>query len=101
MRLFEAKDPFELEEFEEDEQTRIANGAAAQAVVVRDFQKKLPSSTLTYQAPPGSQKTDIIMTMKDGKPVHIEVKRVGSRITAYDVSIGRGDTNPLLDWAVS
>ncbi len=103
MRLFEAKDPFELFEGyeEEDEQTRIATGAAAQKVVVKDFQKKFPASELTYQAPPGSQKTDIIMTTRDGTPVHFEVKVHGARITAYDSSLRRGDTDPLLDWAVS
>ncbi len=101
MRLFEANDPFPLLENEEDEQTRLNTGAAAQVHVIRDFRRKFPSSKVTFTAPPGSQKTDIIMTMKDGQDVHIEVKVAGMRITAYDCSIRRGDTNPLLDWAVS
>jgi hypothetical protein len=103
MRLFEANNPFPLlvEGWEEDEQTRIDTGAAAQIFVVRDFRRKFPSSTVTFQAPRGSQKTDIIMTMKNGEEVHIEVKVAGARITAYDRSIRRGETDAMLDWAAS
>lgn len=101
MRLIEVNDPFPLFENEEDEQVRLNTGAAAQVHVIRDFRRKFPSSKVTFTALPGSQKTDIIMTMKDGNEVHIEVKVAGMRITAYDCSIRRGDTNPLLDWAVS
>lgn len=101
MRLFETKEVFPLLENEEDEQSRVSTGAAAQIFVVRDFRRKFPSSKLTFKAPPGSQKTDIIMTMKDGTAVHLEVKVAGMRITAYDSTIHRGDTDALLDWAAS
>lgn len=103
MRLFEANDPFPIltEGWEEDDQERVSNGAMAQVFVARDFRRRFPSAKLTFKAPPGSQKTDIIMTMKDGTPVHLEVKIAGARITAYDTSIRRGDTDPLMDWAAS
>lgn len=101
MRLNEANDIFPLldETLLEDEQARVDTGAAAQVYVVRDFRRKFPSSTVEFLAPRGSQKTDIIMTMKSGQKVHLEVKVAGMRITAYDCSIRRGETDPLLDWA--
>jgi hypothetical protein len=101
MRLVEANNPFPLLENEEDEQTRVDTGAAAQVFVIRDFRRKFPSSKATFLAPRGSQKTDIIMTMKNGEEVHIEVKVAGMRITAYDSSIRRGESDAMLDWAAS
>jgi hypothetical protein len=101
MRLAEAKDPFELYPSwtEEDEQVRIANGARAQRAVINDFKSRIPKSRVKFVAPPGSKKTDIIMVTPDGQEVHIEAKIAGTRITAYDASIRRGDSNELLDWA--
>jgi hypothetical protein len=99
MRLYETNDifPFLAEGWEEDDQERVDTGAAAQEFITRDFRKKIPSK-VEYVAPRGSQKTDIIMMLKTGQPIHIESKVAGARITAYDKSIGRGEEDPLLDW---
>lgn len=97
MRLVKINDPF-LTTLEEDEQVRVTKGAIAQQIVIDDFKRKFPASKVKYVAPPGSQKTDIIMSLGSGNDVHIEAKVAGQRITVYDASVRRGDTNELLDW---
>lgn len=93
MLLHESKDPF----LSEDEQIRVKNGYIAQRHVIKWLKSRFPAGKVTYTAPSGSQNTDIIFQMKNGQKVHFEVKMAGSKITAYDASIGRGGKDEILD----
>lgn len=99
MRLFEAKDPFEV--LTEDEQERITIGNKAQTAVARDFEWKFPGSKCVYMAGKSSKRTDIIMKLSTGQEVHIECKAMSELVTLYDSTIHRGSVDPILDWFAS